>query len=439
MEQTTVSGERLAAALQTARAGLLARRLPEGYWEGRLSSSALSTATAVTALARVALAEDRRLVEAGVAWLAGHQNADGGWGDTTDSPSNLATTLLAFSALTLAGDCPEAEAALTRARPYVASRTGESPASRAAAITTAYGEDRTFAVPILMNCALAGLVDWRDVPPLPCELAALPQAWYRLTRLEVVSYALPALIAVGLAVATHRARAGRPTPLPRRLAAQSIRRKLPGLQPASGGFLEATPLTAFVCMALHSVYGAGERVVVEGLRFLRASQRPDGSWPIDTNLSVWVTSSAANALGASGGWTGREATVTAEWLAARQYAARHPYTGAAPGGFAWTHLSGGVPDADDTAGALLALRDAPGGCAAPLARATKWLLDLQNTDGGWPTFCRGWGQLPFDKSCDDLTAHAIRALHGPGLGGRGDPALREGGGPCPALPSGPPT
>lgn len=40
----------------------------------------------------------------------------------------------------------------------------------------------------------------------------------------------------------------------------------------------------------------------------------------------------------------------------------------------------------------------------------RWLLDLQNSDGGWPTFCRGWGKLPFDRSGADLTAHAIRAL-----------------------------
>ncbi|MCE5215610.1 squalene--hopene cyclase, partial [bacterium] len=38
-------------------------------------------------------------------------------------------------------------------------------------------------------------------------------------------------------------------------------------------------------------------------------------------------------------------------------------------------------------------------------------MDLQNADGGWPTFCRGWGQLPFDMSCADITAHALRALH----------------------------
>jgi squalene-hopene/tetraprenyl-beta-curcumene cyclase len=40
----------------------------------------------------------------------------------------------------------------------------------------------------------------------------------------------------------------------------------------------------------------------------------------------------------------------------------------------------------------------------------NWLLRIQNADGGWPTFCRGWGTLPFDRSGSDLTAHAIRAL-----------------------------
>jgi squalene-hopene/tetraprenyl-beta-curcumene cyclase len=38
-----------------------------------------------------------------------------------------------------------------------------------------------------------------------------------------------------------------------------------------------------------------------------------------------------------------------------------------------------------------------------------WLLNLQNADGGLPTFCRGWTTLPFDRSAPDLTAHALRA------------------------------
>ena len=43
-----------------------------------------------------------------------------------------------------------------------------------------------------------------------------------------------------------------------------------------------------------------------------------------------------------------------DWLLGQQYRDVHPYTNADPGGWAWTDLSGGVPDADDTPGAVLA-------------------------------------------------------------------------------------
>ena len=95
----------------------------------------------------------------------------------------------------------------------------------------------------------------------------------------------------------------------------------------------------------------------------------------------------------------------------------HPYTGAAAGGWAWTDLPGGVPDADDTSGAVVALAqlETAEACVAStdVRRATAagldWLAQLANRDGGLPTFCRGWGRLPFDTSCPDITAHAVRA------------------------------
>ena len=101
-----------------------------------------------------------------------------------------------------------------------------------------------------------------------------------------------------------------------------------------------------------------------------------------------------------------------------QHQQTHRATGAAPGGWAWTDLSGGIPDADDTAAALLALaawqRRWPDERTAKVKQAARagvhWLLDLQNNNGGWPTFCRGWGRLPFDRSSTDITAHALRAL-----------------------------
>ena len=147
-----------------------------------------------------------------------------------------------------------------------------------------------------------------------------------------------------------------------------------------------------------------------GLDFLRRSVRPGGSWPIDTNLSTWLTTLSVNALRDRLSQPEREAI--AGWLLGQQNLEAHPYTGAAPGAWAWTDLPGGVPDADDTAGALLAL-DTLGFRSAEIADAAaagvRWLLDLQNRDGGIPTFCRGWGKLPFDQSSADITAHALQA------------------------------
>ena len=89
--------------------------------------------------------------------------------------------------------------------------------------------------------------------------------------------------------------------------------------------------------------------------------RPDGSWPIDTNLATWVTTLSVNALAAcptqQHPLDAERKRAIRDWLLAQQYREEHPYTHAAPGGWAWTPLPGGVPDADDTAGALLALRN----------------------------------------------------------------------------------
>ena len=282
-------------------------------------------------------------------------------------------------------------------------------------------------MPILTNYALAGLVDWSQVPPLPFEWACLPQQCYRWARLPVVSYAIPALVAIGQARFIHCGPRFPLTRLVRRAAIDRSLRVLERMQPDSGGYLEAVPLTSFVAMSLASTGRVEHRVTREAVRFLRESVRPDGSWPIDTNLATWTTSLATNAL--SGDATLQPDETTIDWFLNCQHRVRHPFTGAEPGGWGWTDLSGAVPDADDTAGALLACRHWQSQwhpdrhsqsqwdpalhtrVRAAAELGVQWLLDLQNRDGGWPTFCRGWGKLPFDRSGADLTAHAMRALH----------------------------
>jgi len=318
--------------------------------------------------------------------------------------------MLCRAALAVTGLEKENPDVIERIESYLNDHCGRTPAERAESVRRRYGKDRTFSVPILMTCALAGLVPWREVPRLPFELACLPQSWYRFARLPVVSYALPALIAIGQCVHHHRPTRNPVTGPLRRLAKRPSLTVLRRIQPSSGGYLEATPLTSFVVMSLASIGLGGHEVTREGVRFIVDSVRPDGSWPIDTNLSVWVTTLSVNALAAAGDLDSLDRKdELLGWLLAQQSRERHPYTGAAAGGWGWSHCPGSVPDCDDTPGAVLAAYSL--GAPRSLTNAgQEWMLGLQNGDGGFPTFCRGWGTLPFDRSGSDLTAHALRTF-----------------------------
>ena len=287
---------RLSEACQTARRELIDRLDPQGFWAGQLASSALSTATAISALAlyqRQKGMDDsdiEHLILRGIEWLAERQNEDGGWGDTEQSLSNISTTMLVVSAFQLTAVPDKQKGLIERAERYIKQQGGIKGLRRR------YGKDKTFAVPILANCALAGRVRWRHVSALPFELACFPQSFYRFLRLPVVSYAIPALVAIGQAKYFHQKPWNPISRLVRKFAIEPSLRVLEQIQPASGGYLEAIPLTSFVVMSLASIGRENHRVVRNGIRFLVDTVRPDGSWPIDTNLATWNTTLSVNAL-----------------------------------------------------------------------------------------------------------------------------------------------
>ena len=391
------------------------------HWEGRLSDSALSTAVAVLALSLADAQRCEGLIRNGIEWLAKTQNADGGWGDTPKSQSNLSTSLLSWCALGVTPNVSASMEAERRVDGYLKRQAGGiAPDVLARQVKRQYGEDRTFSAPILATCALAGRCGegpeaWKDVPQLPFELSCLPRELFHLLRLPVVSYAIPALIAVGLVVFRRKGQRG-PLGFLRRASVSKSLRILSQCQPENGGFLEATPLTSFVVMSLCAAGERDHEVVEKGVSFLEKSVRIGGSWPIDTHLATWVTTNAVTALSSFEGdlsFSASQREGLLEWILTQQFTATHPFTGAAPGGWAWTPLAGGVPDADDTAGALVAIAEL--GCGqdrsiAAAANGVRWLVELQNGDGGFPTFCRGWGKLPFDRSCPDITAHVVKAF-----------------------------
>src|SRR4029079_10629149 len=127
------------AAYETARCDLLAETSPSGHWIGQLSSSPIATAAAITALALVerhtptiagrVVDENRecqlsKLIIVSLRWLARHQNADGGWGDSDKSASNVAATMMVRAAFALTCVPAENPGILERADAYIAAAGG---------------------------------------------------------------------------------------------------------------------------------------------------------------------------------------------------------------------------------------------------------------------------------------------------------------------------
>lgn len=380
---------------------LLTLQSKNGMWQGRLSSSAISTSVALFALHAVDPTQHANAIERAATWLIATMNADGTWGDSPESPSNMTATLLSYAALTAIGK-PTKETAT-----FLTNRLGGlSDEALVKGVLSYYGTDLTFSAPILVTCALAGLIkNWNKIPQLPFELAVLPQRLYRFLQLPVVSYAIPALIAVGI-LRYKKGRKGLLSPLREAFLKPSLN-VLNKLQPENGGFLEAAPLTGFVALCLSGAGLENLESTQKAANFLLVTQREDGSWPIDTDVSSWVTVLSIRALGADVPNT----AALANTLKSNAFAQKHPFTGALPGGWGWTNLLGAVPDADDTAGALVALHVLLNGrYCKEVGNGITWLLALQNRDGGMPTFCKGWGKLPFDRSSPDISAHALLAF-----------------------------
>jgi squalene-hopene/tetraprenyl-beta-curcumene cyclase len=146
---------------------------------------------------------------------------------------------------------------------------------------------------------------------------------------------------------------------------------------------------------------------------------------------VWDTALSLNALAMTGVQTHHKAIVRgARWLLDREVRRPGDWSIANPGlepaGWFFEYRNGFYPDTDDTAMVLMALArtghaGTPQGHPAA-ERGLRWLLAMQNKDGGWAAFDRDINRdiltkVPFadhnamlDPSCPDITARVLEAL-----------------------------
>ena len=401
-----------------------------------------------------------------VHWLAKRQNRDGGWSDCEGAPSNIAATMQVQAAFRLTGIPAKYADLMVRADQFVAVQGGITGLRRQV------GKSKSYLAPILACCAEADMIPWRNVPTLPFEWLALPQRWRQEIHLPVSRYAAPIVLAVGLAKLHNDPPRNPVTRLLRRSLRAKALAALARFQAADDSFLASPLVTAYVVMGLASMGCQEHAVVARGVEYLLSCVRSDASWAVAANRTTMNTTLALDGLGSVNWASARDdwfelhdvderqaashwqdtattndtvpdlPTITAasaaalsdsgshpvqatlgvteqsiEWLLRTQQPGQSALSDAPAGGWGTSDATGAEPNTVATGRALAALAAAYRPQIAIRARIDRaammgasWLLEMQNEDGGWPTYCREDDAEPMDGSGVDPTAEALRAL-----------------------------
>jgi squalene-hopene/tetraprenyl-beta-curcumene cyclase len=462
--------DEVATAVAHARAHLVSRQDPAGWWKGELRTNVTMDAEDLLLRQFLGILQPQEVEEA-ARWIRSQQRADGTWATFQDGPGDLSTTIEAYAALRLAGD--DVDAPHMRAACDFVLRAGGIEASR---------------VFTRLWLALFGEWSWDDLPAMPPELVLLPK-WVPLNVYDWGCWARQTVVPITV-VATIRPvrplpfslaelRSGVPAPSPKTgLVASafnvldralkiyhrapirpgrglSFRRAAEWIlarQEADGGWGGIQPPWVYSILALHLLgYPLDHPSVAAAIKgltgFLIREPTADGMVRrLEACQSpVWDTCLALTALFDCGAASeDPEVASAVDWLIAEEirvsgdWAVQRPTL--EPSGWAFEFANDGYPDIDDTAEVVLALRrarpDVRPDVAAAIERGTQWMIGMQSRDGGWAAFDADntrhlVEKLPFcdfgaviDPPSADVTAHAVELL---GHSGRADEASAQRG------------
>lgn len=397
--------KRVAEAVTRSTDYLYSQQRTDGGWTDRLSSSAMPTALAVLAFARASRKTYATEIAAGLDWLRVNQREDGGWSVAdADPPSDISVTAFALAALKVL-DPEGSRQSIDRGAAFIEANGGEA---------AVFPNIRTWRELVAITWAMEGLRDVEQQPVQPMEVMLLPPS-----QRNRASIALPGVIALGIGQ-SRQLPANRARRMVQRIAEQKGLDWLREAMGTNGGIEECPLMAALIYTGLRV---AGEDVgpdIQRGcLDYLTSTRRDDGSWAIDRDLELAVTSYAVLALAESSDITAEpRLRRTRDWLLSGQWNGPFEPLKLPSGGWSWANPSG-WPESEDTAVVLTALSMLGLPRRHPAVRkALRWLYSMQNKDGSWSEWVRN-SSMVHDGPCTGVTSHVAMAFKELGIG-RGD-------------------
>lgn len=451
--------DRLDSTVEKAASLLRSLQHDDGYWLGELEADTTLESDYIFYL-HVLGRFDRKRVTKLAEFIRRRQLDDGGWNIYFGGPSELNATVKAYFALKLAGHSPELQHMVRACR----------------RVREIGGLERTNSFTRLY-LALAGVIGWEMVPAIPPELMFLPR-WVPINIYEMSSWTRAIVIPLTILYArkpcwpapsharidelfcdpSRKTAAFDYTPgfnwrnafltLDRALRLYDRLSWKPGreraVRRASEWMLEhferSEGLAAIYPAMMNSIFASmalgyspdhpvTARQIDELARFeieeadtLRLQPCLSPVW--DTGIAVFALLEAGTSPADVG------LRKAAHWLLQKQILGGGDWQiknrDGPPGGWAFEFRNDFYPDVDDTAFVLMALQNLSYPDHARLAKAIdvglKWLVSMQNKDGGWGAFDRDndhtfLNQIPFadhnamlDPSSPDVTARVVECL-----------------------------
>ncbi|WP_349407460.1 squalene--hopene cyclase [Pseudalkalibacillus sp. SCS-8] len=448
---------------------LLRDQKEDGSWDYAFDTGII-TDTYTIILLRTLGINDEYLILSLMERILKKQEKDGSWKLFRDqAEGDLSTTIQAYNALLFSEYIGKDDPPLKKAKQFIIKNGG-------------IGESGTFTKILL---AVTGQFDWNDLVPVPIEILLLPKTsplqFYDISVFGRANIA-PILILrekkyqlktkhtpdlsdlyinqnrsvseeVRGLLASVKDELKKIAESPARLKEKALKAAesymLKRIEP-DGTLLSYFSSTLFMIYALMALgYNKNHPLIRNAINGIWSmAQEVDGTMHMQyTTANVWNTSLISHALQQAGVDAQHPSIIRAnQYLLSKQHhlfgdwVLNNPDT--MPGGWGFSNINTINPDVDDSTASLRALRTqiSHQPVYQPVwTRGTKWVLSMQNKDGGWPAFEKGvdkhWLALApiqgaeyllLDPSTADLTGRTLEFLGNYTHLNKNHPSMKQG-------------